>query len=95
MNPNTTTLIQISPEQLQEAIIQGVKSQLDSFLENYKPKKSTDLLTRDEVAELLQVNPSTIWNWCNKGKLKPLGIGARVYFRLSDIEASLIPLNAA
>lgn len=88
------TIIQLSPEQLQEIIDQGIKSQLETFLENYKPHKPTDLLTREQTSELLQVNLSTLWNWNKKGKLKPYGIGNRIYYRLSDINESLIPLNA-
>ncbi|HRH10403.1 MAG TPA: helix-turn-helix domain-containing protein [Bacteroidia bacterium] len=32
-------------------------------------------------------------NWCVKGKLKPYGIGNRVYFKRSEIEANLVPLS--
>lgn len=86
--------IQTTPEQLQTQITQGVQSQLKEFLEVYKPKQPNDYLTRKEVAELFKVDLSTVHNWCKSGKLKPLGIGARVYFLRSDVEKSLIPLNS-
>ena len=86
--------IQTTPEQLKKEIAEGVKSQLLEFLEVYKPKQPNDYLTRREVAELFKVDLSTIHNWCKSGKLKPLGIGARVYFLRSDVEQSLIPLNS-
>ena len=57
------------------------------------PQQPAQYLTRQNLANMLSVDISTIHNWCKSGKLKPLGIGSRVYFLLSDIEASLIPLN--
>jgi len=58
-----------------------------------KPPQPNEYLTRQEVAKMFNVDISTISNWQKSGKLKPLGIGARVYFLRSDIEQSLIPLN--
>ena len=33
------------------------------------------LLTPHEVAALLKVEPSTIWEWCRKGRMRHLKIG--------------------
>ena len=85
--------IQCSPQELQNVITAQIKSHLDDFLKNFKPKQQDDYLTRQEVAALFKVDLSTIHNWCKAGKLKPKGIGARVYFLRSDIENSLTPLN--
>jgi excisionase family DNA binding protein len=38
---------------------------------------SDELLTIDQVASLLQVNPQTVRNWIDAGKLPALRIGAR------------------
>lgn len=89
----TIQFIQTTPEQLNTQIAETVKNQLSDFLENYKPKQPNDYLTRKEVSELLKVDLSTIHNWCKSGKLKPLGIGNRVYFLRFEIEQSLIPLK--
>lgn len=86
--------IQTTPEELQAEISKGVKTHLDEFLKNFKPKQPNDYLSRKEVAKMFDVDLSTIHNWCKSGKLKPLGIGARVYFLRSDIEESLLPLNS-
>lgn len=85
--------IQVTPEHLQNEIVKGVKTQLDEFLKTFKPKEPNDYLTRKQVAKLFDVDISTIHNWCKSGKLKPFGLGARVYFLRSDIEQSLTPLN--
>jgi predicted DNA-binding transcriptional regulator AlpA len=89
----TIQFIQTTPEQLKSEINEGVKNQLEDFLKHFKPKQPNEYLTRQEVAQMFNVDISTIHNWCKSGKLKPLGLGARVYFLRSDIEQSLQPLN--
>ena len=85
--------IQYTPEQLQSEISNGVKIQLQEFLKHFKPVQPAEYLTRQTVAKMFDVDLSTVHNWCKSGKLKPLGIGSRVYFLRTDIEACLIPLN--
>jgi predicted DNA-binding transcriptional regulator AlpA len=85
--------IQTTPQDLQQQIAEGVKSQLQEFLNHYKPKQPNEYVTRKQVAEMFDVDLSTIHNWCKSGKLKPLGIGGRVFFLRSDIEQSLQPLT--
>lgn len=85
--------IQYTPEQLQSEISNGVKIQLQEFLKHFKPVQPAEYLTRQQVAKMFDVDLSTVHNWCKSGKLKPLGIGSRVYFLRTDIEACLIPLN--
>jgi predicted DNA-binding transcriptional regulator AlpA len=89
----TVQFIQTTPQELQNQINEGVKSQLENFLKHYQPKQPNEYLTRSDVAKMFNVDLSTIHNWCKSGKLKPLGLGARVYFLRSDIEQSLQPLN--
>jgi hypothetical protein len=89
----TIQFIQYTPEQLKSEINEGVKNQLQEFLKLYQPKQPNEYLTRQQVAQMFNVDLSTIHNWCKSNKLKPLGLGARVYFLRSDIEQSLQPLN--
>lgn len=90
---STIQFISTSPQELQTQINEGVKRQLEDFLKNFKPKLPNEYLTRQEVAKMFNVDISTVHNWCKSKKLNPLGIGSRVYFLRSDIEASLKPLN--
>lgn len=85
--------IQITPEDLQERITTEIKVILKDFLLNFKPSLHDDYLTRKQVAELLDIDLSTLNNWCKSGKLKPLGIGKRVYFLRSEIENCMIRLR--
>ncbi len=86
-------LINLSAEQLQTAIVEGVKIQLDELKKEFQPKEPTEWLTRNEVKQLLKVDLSTVHNWTKKGKLKAYGIGNRVYYKSSEIEKALIQIN--
>jgi hypothetical protein len=84
--------IQITPQQLQENILQGVKQQLEELKKEYQPKEPEQYLSRLEVAKLLKVDISTVHNWGKSGKLKRYGLGNRVYYKRSEVERSIIEL---
>jgi hypothetical protein len=89
----TVQFIQVTPEQLQNAIIEGVKTQLQDLKKHFQPKEPTVYLTRTEVAKLLSVDLSTIHNYTKKGLLISYGISGRVYYKRDEVEQSLIKLN--
>ena len=89
----TIQFISTTPQELQQQINEGVKIQLQEFLTHFKPKLPNEYLTRSDVAKMFDVDISTVHNWCKSKRLNPLGIGSRVYFLRSEIEASLKPLN--
>jgi hypothetical protein len=89
----TIQFVATSPQDLKNEITADVKVILNDFLINFKPIQPTDYLSRKKVADMFDVDLSTIHNWCKSGKLKPLQIGSRVYFLRSDIDKCLIPLN--
>lgn len=89
----TIQLLQITPEQLQELISAVVKPQFAELKKEFQPKNPTELLTRQEVSDLLKVNLTTVHYWSKAGKLKRYTKGNRVYYKRSEIEASLIPLK--
>lgn len=85
--------ISTTPDQLQSEINAGVKIILEDFLKNFKPKQPNEYLTRRQLADMFGVDLSTIHNWNKSKRLNPLGLGSRIYYLRSEIEASLIPLN--
>lgn len=85
--------IQVTPEQLQNAIIQGVNSKLEELKKEFEPKSPTTYLTRQEVADLLQINLTTLWNYTRKGTLKAYGIGSRVYYKRAEVESAIVELK--
>ncbi|MBX2924668.1 MAG: helix-turn-helix domain-containing protein [Chitinophagaceae bacterium] len=50
----------------------------------YKP-----LYKMDEVCQLFNITPPTIYNWIKHGKLKPKKVRSRVYFLWNDIQELL------
>ena len=93
MSEKLLQFIQVTPDQLQEAILEGVKAQLSELKKELQPKPPADYLTRDEVSKLLKIDLSTVHNWSKQGKLKPYGIGNRVYYKRTEVENSIKPLN--
>ena len=89
---NSTILHNVSPEQI-TALFEELKNQLAELKQNFEPKTPAEYLTRSEVAKMLSCDLSTIHNWCKKGKLKPMGIGNRVYFLRSDVENAIKKLS--
>lgn len=92
MTKTSTILHEVSPEQI-TSLFEAIQNQLTELKQNFEPKAPTEYLTRNELAEMLKCDLSTIHNWCKKGKLHPYGIGNRVYFKRADLESLLIPLN--
>lgn len=86
-------LINITPDEMKESILKGIQSQFDQFKADFQPKEPTEYLTRNEVAQLLKVDLSTIHNWTKKGKIKAYGIGNRVYYKRHEINQNITPLN--
>ena len=89
---NVTQLHNCTPEQLQEAILRGVKQELEELKKQYQPKQPEEYLSRAEVAELLKVDISTVHNWGKAGKLKRHGLGNRVYYKRSEVEQAIVEL---
>ena len=86
-------LIGITPEEFQQNILDGVENLLNEFKKDFPTKEPIEYLTRKDTARLLQVNLTTIWNWTKKCKLQAYGIGNRVYYKRSEIEASMVKFN--
>ena len=82
-----------TPNEFKKEIANEVKSHLDDFLKHFTPKQPNEYLTRRQVADMFDVDLSTIHNWNKSKRLNPLGLGSRIYYLRSEIEASLIPLN--
>lgn len=89
---NQTLIHNVTPEEI-TSLFKGLQNQIKELNEKFEPKNPTELLTRNEVTELLKCNLGTLHNWVKKGKLTPYGIGNRVYFKRSDLENALVCLG--
>lgn len=84
-------LINTTPQQLADLIKEGVRSELNILKKELLHENANDeLLTREQAAELLHINLSTLWHWQRKGKIKCYGIsGSRRYYKRSEILSAL------
>jgi len=84
-------LINLKPQELADLIKEGVKSELQLLKKELLTKDANDdLLTREQAAEFLQINLSTLWHWQNKGRIKAYGIsGSRRYYKRSELLEAL------
>lgn len=89
----TVQFIQVTPEQLQNAILEGVKTQIQDLKQHFQPKEPKEYLTRQEVAEMLKIDLSSVHNWTKKGILTSYQIGGRVYYKRIELENSIIKLE--
>lgn len=90
-----STLTQISPDEFAELIDARIKERIEQLAEKLTTKDANDqLLTREEACEFLQIDPSTLWAWQNRGKIKSYGIsGNRRYYKRSELYEALTPLK--
>ncbi len=83
----------LSPQENNTQILNGVREIIEEFKKEYQPQNNTEFLSRKQVAELLQVDLSTIHNWCKAKKLKSYGLSGRVYFKRHEVESAIVQLN--
>ena len=89
----TIQLLQVTPEELKNEILCGIKEHLSRIKKDSPPPNQTEYLSRTDVAKMLQINLSTLYHWTKKGKLLAYGLGGRVYYKREEVEAAIIKLN--
>jgi len=70
----------------------SIHQAIDSMKCELSKKDRETYLTRQEVADMLKCDISTVHNWTKSGKLRGYGMGNRVYYKLSEIESMMLPL---
>lgn len=90
---NTTMLHGISPDELTEKILNGVKMQMEQFKKEISLTEKTEFLSRNETAKMLSISLFCVHDWVKKGILKPLKMGNRTYFERKEIENKLYNSN--
>lgn len=86
MQNNAILLETLSVDQLQQLIGTTIKNSLLEIQKELQTKdNSEELLTREETCQFLKIDASTLWAWTNNGKVKAYGIGARRYYKRSEL----------
>ena len=86
MQNNAILLESLTVEQLQQLIGTSVKNGIIELQKELQTKdNSEELMTREETCQFLKIDSSTLWAWTNNGKVKAYGIGARRYYKRSEL----------
>ena len=94
MQNNAILLQNLTVEQLQQLIGTSVKNGILELQKELQTKdNSEELMTRDETCKFLKIDSSTLWAWTNNGKVKAYGIGARRYYKKSELMECLTLLK--
>lgn len=84
----------VSSEEFKELITTVFKKELEDFKKELSTQsENDDLLNREQVLELLQINASTLWHWQNKGRITVYKFANKCYYKRSEIMQSLIALK--
>jgi len=94
MQTNAILLETLTVEQLQQLIGTSVKNGILELQKQLQDKdNSEELLTREETCNFLKIDSSTLWAWTNNGKVTAYGIGARRYYKRSELMECLTLLK--
>ena len=86
MKSNSILLETLTVDQLDQLIGTSVKNGISELQKEILIKNFTEeLLTREETCKFLKIDSSTLWHWTNKSKVKAYGIGARRYYKRSEL----------
>lgn len=86
-HPNT--ILQISAGDLCDFAHQLIQTVVKIATIQSNKESRQDILTIEEVADILKVSKMTLWRWNKNGKLKKIDIGGMPRYRRSDIDALL------
>ena len=82
----------ITAADFKEMLAEAVRTELNDLrkvlLQN-QPDNTSDLLTPEEVCQLLGISKVTLWNYTKQEKFKLYGIGQKRYYKRSEILKSL------
>ena len=94
MQKNSILLENLSTEQLTDLIgnVFDTKFKDIQKIQNTQ-NENDDLMTREQVLELLQINASTLWHWTNKGRIVVYKFANKCYYKRSELMATMTPLN--
>ena len=94
MQNNALLLQNLTVEQLQQIIGTSVRNGIQELQKELQSKdNSEELMTREETCKFLKIDSSTLWAWTNNGKVKAYGIGARRYYKKTEIMECLTLLK--
>ena len=89
MITKTIEIQEITVDELADKVADKLLDRIKHYLDDLLTNESDVYLTRQETADFLKINITTLWHWTNKGKIKSYGIGNRRYYNKQEIIALL------
>lgn len=88
-------LVLTKSSDLEKMIQAAVKAELQNFSRWFEDQieDNDKTLTREETVKYLDISSTTLYRWTKEGVIQSYGIGSRVYYKLSDVNAALIKIN--
>lgn len=91
---NSIILQNLSCEDLTDLIGNVFETKFKDFQKIQSTQtENDDLMTREQVLELLQINASTLWHWQNKGRITVYKFANKCYYKRSELMATITPLK--
>ena len=81
------TILQISKKELRSELRAIVKELRAEERERANEEAANQLLTADEVVQMLKISNVTLWRWAKSEYLVPIFIGGARKYRASDVQA--------
>jgi hypothetical protein len=94
METNSIILQNLNSEQLSELMGKVVKAHLEDFKKEFTNQTANDdLMSREQVLSFLQIDPSTLWHWQNKGRITVYKFANKCYYKRSELMDTITPLK--
>jgi hypothetical protein len=94
MLANSILLQTLTLEQLTELMTNVFRAQLEDFKKelNITPTND-DLMTREAVLTLLQINPSTLYRWTNNKRINVYKFSGKCFYKRAELMDSITLLK--
>lgn len=81
----TVKIQEITVDELADKVADKLLNKIKHYLDDLHKNEINVYLTRQQIADFLKINLTTLWNWTNKGKIKSYGIGSKRYYDKQEI----------
>lgn len=88
-NGNANLKLEVTGEDLlifSNNLINRAKDELSSMMAEARKEK---ILSKEDVKKLCDVCDATLWHWGKRNYLKPIKVGNKVRYRLTDVQRIL------
>jgi hypothetical protein len=93
MARESIVLYNISPEELFTKLNELKREIINNISTPQKDTVREELMTPEDVSLYFKRHKDTIKNWSKKKYLLKHGIGKAAYYKRSEVESAIIPLN--